>query len=72
MGGIYEVCHLDGLRCHDTHTRFNKDWFRHSKVDGEGGFIDTHRQHDNLISILQFFQNKESRLKMATTQMKQF
>jgi hypothetical protein len=31
MGGIYEVCHWDGLRCHDIHTKFHKDWFRHSK-----------------------------------------
>jgi hypothetical protein len=29
------------------------------------GDIQTHRQHDNLISLLLFFQNKESRLKMA-------
>jgi hypothetical protein len=26
-----------GLRCHDIHTKFNKDWCRHSIVNrGEG------------------------------------
>jgi hypothetical protein len=29
-GGIYEVCHLDGLRLNDIHTKFHGDWFRHS------------------------------------------
>jgi hypothetical protein len=33
MGGIYEVCHWDGLRCHDIHMNFHQDWFSHSKVD---------------------------------------
>jgi hypothetical protein len=32
-GEIYEVCRWDGLRCHDIHTKFHKDWFRHSKID---------------------------------------
>jgi hypothetical protein len=32
MGGIYDVCHSDGLRCHDTHTKFHTDLFRHSQV----------------------------------------
>jgi hypothetical protein len=36
MGGIYEVRRLDGLRCHDIHTKFDKDWFRHSKVNMGG------------------------------------
>jgi hypothetical protein len=30
MGRIYEVCHLDGLRWHDIHTRIHDNWFRHS------------------------------------------
>jgi hypothetical protein len=30
----------DGLRCHDIHTKFNTDWFRHSKVN-RGRFTDT-------------------------------
>jgi hypothetical protein len=29
MEGIYEICH-------DIHTKFHKDWFRHSKVDRKG------------------------------------
>jgi hypothetical protein len=32
MGGIYEVRRWDGLRCHDIHTKFHKDWLSHSKV----------------------------------------
>jgi hypothetical protein len=33
MGGIYEISHWDGLRCHDVRTKFHKDCFRHSEVD---------------------------------------
>jgi hypothetical protein len=29
---------VDGLRCHDICTKFDKDWFRHS----EGDMGDTH------------------------------
>jgi hypothetical protein len=29
MGGIYEVHRWSGLRCHDTHTKFDDDRFRH-------------------------------------------
>jgi hypothetical protein len=29
MGGIYEVCRLNGLRRHDMHTKFHDDRFRH-------------------------------------------
>jgi hypothetical protein len=36
MEGIYEVCHWDGLKHYNTHTKFHTDWFRHSKVDGRG------------------------------------
>jgi hypothetical protein len=32
MGGIYELRHCDGLRCHDINAKFHKDWFRHSEV----------------------------------------
>jgi hypothetical protein len=60
MGGIYEVHHWDGLRCHDIHTRSRKDWLRHSNVNG--GDTQTHRQHGDRISLLLFFQNKESKL----------
>jgi hypothetical protein len=40
MGGIYEVLRWDALRCHDIHTEFYKDRFRHSKVDMGGGLTD--------------------------------
>jgi hypothetical protein len=33
MGWIYEVRRWHGPRWHDTHTKFRKDWFRHSNVD---------------------------------------
>jgi hypothetical protein len=42
MGGIYQVRRSDALRCYEVHTKFHKNWFRHSKVDGGGGFRDTH------------------------------
>jgi hypothetical protein len=32
MGGIYEVPHSDGLRCHDIHTKFHENWLRLSKL----------------------------------------
>jgi hypothetical protein len=62
-GGMYEVCRSDRLRCHDIHTKFYIDWFRHSKVDRWD--TQTHRQHGDRISLLLFFQNMESRLKMG-------
>jgi hypothetical protein len=34
VGGIYEAG-----RCHDIHTKFHKDWLRHSK-DNSGGSTD--------------------------------
>jgi hypothetical protein len=37
MGGFYKVYQQDGLHCHDMHTKFHEDWFRHPKVDGGGG-----------------------------------
>jgi hypothetical protein len=33
MGEIYEVRRLEGLRCHDIHTKFHKDWFKCSEID---------------------------------------
>jgi hypothetical protein len=39
MVGIYEVSCSDGLRCHNTHTKFNEEWFRNSKFD-RGGYTD--------------------------------
>jgi hypothetical protein len=36
MGGIYEIHHWDGIRCHDIRTKSHVDWFRHSEVDVAG------------------------------------
>jgi hypothetical protein len=33
MGGVYEVCPSDRFIYHDVHTKFDKYYFRHSKVD---------------------------------------
>jgi hypothetical protein len=41
MGETYEIRRWGGLRCHDLHTKFYKDWFRHSEVDG--GYTWRHR-----------------------------
>jgi hypothetical protein len=30
MGFIYEVRRWDGLRCHDTHSKFRDDWVGHT------------------------------------------
>jgi hypothetical protein len=32
---------IEGLRCHDIHTKFHKDQFRHSKVDMGDTHTDT-------------------------------
>jgi hypothetical protein len=40
IGGICEVCRWNGLRYRVIHTRFNKDWFRHSKLN-RVGYTDT-------------------------------
>jgi hypothetical protein len=48
-GGIYEVRRWDGLRCHGIHTKFHKDWFRHSKVNR--GDSQTQRQHGDHIRL---------------------
>jgi hypothetical protein len=65
---IYELCRWDGVSCHDIHTKFHKDWFSHSKVN-RGKHIQTdthtHTQHDDLISLFLFFENKESKLKRS-------
>jgi hypothetical protein len=53
--GIYEDCHWDGPKCHDIHTKFNKNWLRHSKVV-MGGYRNTDCKVTSLL------QNKESRL----------
>jgi hypothetical protein len=43
------------------HTKFHKVWFRHSKVDRGDTHTDT--QQGDLIGLVSFFQNKESKLK---------
>jgi hypothetical protein len=58
MGGIYELSYSDGLRCHDIHTKFYKDWFKHLKVNS--GDSQTQRQYGDSISLILFFQNEES------------
>jgi hypothetical protein len=63
MGGIYEVRRLDGLGCHDTHTKFHKDWFRHSEANKWD--LETHGQHSDPISLLLSLKNKGSRLRMV-------
>jgi hypothetical protein len=45
-------------------TRFDKYWFRHSKVAG-GGY--TYREQGDLISLLLLFKNEECRLKGVIT-----
>jgi hypothetical protein len=48
MGGFMKYA-----RCHDIHTNFHKDWFRHLKVDDKG---DSQTQQDEeRISILLLF-----------------
>jgi hypothetical protein len=50
IGGIYEECSWDELRCHDVCTKFHNDWFRHLKVD-RWGYTDTQTQkHTSLVS----------------------
>jgi hypothetical protein len=64
MEGIYKLRTWDGLRCHDIHTKFRKDWSTQSKVVTEGYTdIHTHRQQGALMNLLIFFLNKESRPK---------
>jgi hypothetical protein len=50
MGGIYDARRSDGLKCHDTHTKFHKIWFSHSNVD-EGGI----QRHTNSMLIAQAY-----------------
>jgi hypothetical protein len=67
MGGIYEVSRWDGLRYYDIHTKFHKDWFRHSKANrGE-----THRQQRDLISLLYFFKIRKLYITKTTLRLEQ-
>jgi hypothetical protein len=36
MGEIYKLCCLDGLRSHKIHTKFHKEWSRHSEGNERG------------------------------------
>jgi hypothetical protein len=51
------------LRCRDIRTKFDKDWFRHSKVNWGG----IHRQQGDLLNLLLFVKNKESGLKRSSS-----
>jgi hypothetical protein len=67
MGGIYDVRRWDGLKCLDIIPSFIKTDSPIQKLIGGGGYTDRHthtyRQQGDLISLLLFYQNKESRLK---------
>jgi hypothetical protein len=56
MRGIYKGA--VEMRLRYLHSKFYKDWFKHSKVGK--GHTQTHREHGNLISLLLFStQSKE-------------
>jgi hypothetical protein len=57
MGGIYEVRRWEGPKCHDIRTKFHKDWFSHSKVDGVIHRDTAWWSHKSAVLI--FFQNKK-------------
>jgi hypothetical protein len=61
MEETYKVRHWDGLRWHNIHIKFHKDWLGDSKADR--GDTQTHGQHGDriLVSLLLFFQNKKNR-----------
>jgi hypothetical protein len=52
---------------HDIHAKFHEDWFGHSKVNEGDTHTDTrtHRQESDFISLLLFFRNKGSMLKLT-------
>jgi hypothetical protein len=54
---------------HDIHSKFRDDWFMHSEVV-RGIHLETHRQQGDLISLYLILQNKESRLRIAKTILK--
>jgi hypothetical protein len=47
---LYSRRTRDNIRI--VHSKFHKDWFRHSKTDR--GNSQAHRQHDDLMSLLTF------------------
>jgi hypothetical protein len=55
LRGTRTECKIwDGLRCHDTHTNYNNDWFRHSNLIGE--------IHTDTPSNIKFLSQKFDRL----------
>jgi hypothetical protein len=50
MGGVYEVRHWDGLRCHDIHTKFFLWRLVQSFISK--GHAQTHRKEGDRISLL--------------------
>jgi hypothetical protein len=58
MGGIYEVCCYDWLRCHDRCAKFHKDRFGHLKVSRKE-FIDMQTAWKSHKPAF-IFQNKEN------------
>jgi hypothetical protein len=52
-GGGYEICHWDGLSCHDMHTRFPEKLVQALKLEGGGIHRDTEK--NDLISLILFF-----------------
>jgi hypothetical protein len=53
----------DGLRCHDIHTKFHKDWFRHWRAVRGDSHANTraHRLQGDALNIFLFFQKLGSR-----------
>jgi hypothetical protein len=60
-----ELLRWDDLGWHDIHTKFHKDLSGIQKLLGGHTYRLAHRQQCYFISILSFFQNKESKLKIT-------
>jgi hypothetical protein len=62
LNKMFKLCAL--ILGHPVHTIFHKDWFRRSNVfRGDIHRDSTHRQQGDLISLLLFFQSKETRVR---------
>jgi hypothetical protein len=60
MGGVFYLGRWDGLRCRDIRAKFNKYWFRHSKVNRVD--IQTHTETSKWShKPTYFFQNKKKK-----------
>jgi hypothetical protein len=53
MEGIYKLRRWDEVTCRDIHTKFHKDWFRHSEVNRWDRHTDT--QQGDIIRLLTIF-----------------